>query len=617
MGCALNSDCATGLICTFGLCHSQCVKDTDCNPGMCVKSSASGDGGTLINVCQLSVESHCYYNSDCKTPLVCGRDEQCRNQCQSNVDCVAGQVCTASGVCADQSQIVAGTNDVVLLTSGRDGGFDAFVSGTAGESGAAGSSGTGGVTGAGGSAGATGAAGSAATGKGGAGGATGSGGSSGTCNPGCGPGFQCVSGSCQACGTSGSVCCGTTGTCNSNLTCVSGTCTCGAANQACCSGTTCTAGLACAAGICTCGGAGQNCCTGKTCMGSFICGGISCGCAKACDQYAAQKIDGSIYVETTPVTNIDASAFKATNFSYSNYVSCGVKADTSVWCWGGNTYGALGIGNAATTTSATPAQVMYMSSGTLTALTGITQVSVAYGGYTVCAVGAQGAVWCWGFGTSGQLGNGMVANSAYAVQVVDMTSTAVTGAKDVEVAYEHACLLKTDGSVYCWGSNNYGQIGNGTAPGTTPIPYAVSVGNLGQTATSISTSDSEYPVSCASTADGGVWCWGGNGYGELGNGMMSGTAQIPAQVDTAAATTLGSVDRIIDWPANYKTCALKSDATLWCWGSPSALYAMQLLDTGSMPVAGISVVGRGCYLDANDKVAVYGNNSTSYQVPCP
>src|SRR5580692_1320503 len=83
MGCALNSDCATGLICTFGLCHAACVKDTDCNPGMCVKSNASGDGGTLINVCQLAVESHCYYNSDCKTPLVCGRDEQCRNQCQS------------------------------------------------------------------------------------------------------------------------------------------------------------------------------------------------------------------------------------------------------------------------------------------------------------------------------------------------------------------------------------------------------------------------------------------------------------------------------------------------------------------------------------------------------
>ena len=131
MGCALNSDCATGLICTFGLCHAACVKDTDCSAGMCVKSNAVSEGG-LINVCQLAVESHCVYNSDCKSPLVCGRDEQCRNQCQSDVDCVSGQVCTTSGVCADKSQIVAGTNDVVLVA--RDGGYDAFASGTAGDS---------------------------------------------------------------------------------------------------------------------------------------------------------------------------------------------------------------------------------------------------------------------------------------------------------------------------------------------------------------------------------------------------------------------------------------------------------------------------------------------------
>jgi hypothetical protein len=157
-GCALNSDCATGLICTFALCHSPCVKDTDCATGqMCVKSSAVGDGGT-INVCQLPAEAHCYYNSMCMAPLVCGRDETCRNQCQSSIDCVSGEVCTSSGVCALPSDLVKGTNDVTLLTTGRDGGYDAFASGT-GAGGAAGSSatGTGGsATGTGGSAGATG-----------------------------------------------------------------------------------------------------------------------------------------------------------------------------------------------------------------------------------------------------------------------------------------------------------------------------------------------------------------------------------------------------------------------------------------------------------------------------
>src|SRR6185369_8945120 len=165
MGCALNSECATGLICTFGFCHSQCEKDTDCSPGMCVKSTALGDGGTAINVCQLATESHCYYNSACASPLVCGRDEQCRNQCVTNVDCVTGQVCTSSGVCANQSQIVPGTNDVMLIGTGvtATGGSGGSATGSGGAGGAV-ATGTGGSAGA---AGSTGLAGS--TGKGGAG----------------------------------------------------------------------------------------------------------------------------------------------------------------------------------------------------------------------------------------------------------------------------------------------------------------------------------------------------------------------------------------------------------------------------------------------------------------
>ena len=162
MSCALNSDCATGLICTFGLCHSACVPNAangDCpSPQLCVKSNASGDGGGTdgggLNICQLPAELKCVYNSDCKTPLVCARDEQCRNQCQANVDCVSPQVCTDSKVCALSSQLVPGTNDVILVTTGQtDGGADARGSGGAGAT-----SGAGGTAG--------------GTGKGGAGGTT-------------------------------------------------------------------------------------------------------------------------------------------------------------------------------------------------------------------------------------------------------------------------------------------------------------------------------------------------------------------------------------------------------------------------------------------------------------
>ena len=164
MGCSLNSQCAAGLVCTFGFCHTACAVNGDCPAGqLCVKEDASGDAGALdagtINVCQLPTEVTCVYNSNCKSPLVCARDEQCRNQCQANVDCISPQVCTDSKVCALPSQLAPGTNDVQVVTTGQtDGGADARGSGGAGGAGhagtggAAGGAGKGGVGGSGGSA---------------------------------------------------------------------------------------------------------------------------------------------------------------------------------------------------------------------------------------------------------------------------------------------------------------------------------------------------------------------------------------------------------------------------------------------------------------------------------
>src|SRR5579871_3691445 len=172
MGCALNSDCATGLICTFGFCHSACRVNGDCPAGtLCIETGAGGDGGAM-NVCQLPVETKCVYNSDCKSPLVCARDEQCRNQCQTSVDCVSPQICTSSNVCALQSQLAPGTTDVPVVTNAGGAGGAPGTGGTG--TGTGGSLGTGGTgTGTGGSIGTGGAGGGAAgsTGTGGAAGA--------------------------------------------------------------------------------------------------------------------------------------------------------------------------------------------------------------------------------------------------------------------------------------------------------------------------------------------------------------------------------------------------------------------------------------------------------------
>jgi hypothetical protein len=607
---------------------------------MCLKSTAVGDGGGALNVCQLAAEAHCYYNSDCTAPLVCGRDEQCRNQCQSNVDCVTGQICASSGVCADQSQIVAGTNDVKLVTTGRDGGFDAFASGTAGtgvtSTGGAGGTGTGGsatgtggvgggiATGTGGTAGAAGSTGLAgSTGKAGASGTGGTAGASGSCSPACGVGKQCVSGTCQVCGVAGATCCGTgaTATCNSNLTCVGGTCTCGDASQACCDGTTCNTGFQCVNGTCSCGGAGQYCCAGATkCSGSLSCGGRRCGCAKACDQGAALKNDGSIFISGTPLTNTNGTLFLATSVSYNAIIGCAIKADGAgtVWCWGSNTYGALGIGDTTIGSSKTPVQVSTaMASGS--PLTGITSITVADYGYTACAIGAGGAVWCWGYGNSGQLGIGDESNSSFAVPVVgDATATPVTGFTSVAPSYYNTCGMKSDNTVWCWGDNYYGAIGNGSPAMTTTnryFPYPTQVTNLATSGTSVIASYWNYNA-CASTNDGSAYCWGYNAYGNLANGLSTGYSNVPSQVLTAAGTPLTGVTKVLSWYG--KPCAVRTDGSIWCWpDSGGNYYAVQMKDSASNRVTGLTTVGRDCYLDTDDQVWYNGSTSTSYQVTCP
>jgi hypothetical protein len=143
----------------------------DCDPGqLCVKTAADGDAAG-INVCQLPAENKCIYNSQC-SPLVCARDQMCRNECVTTADCISPQVCTDSKVCALPTQLVPGTNDVKNALP--DGGAGQGGSGAGGAGAAGGAVGSAGASGAGGASGPGGASGSGGKGAGGAAGTAGS-----------------------------------------------------------------------------------------------------------------------------------------------------------------------------------------------------------------------------------------------------------------------------------------------------------------------------------------------------------------------------------------------------------------------------------------------------------
>jgi Regulator of chromosome condensation (RCC1) repeat/Carboxypeptidase regulatory-like domain len=139
---------------------------------------------------------------------------------------------------------------------------------------------------------------------------------------------------------------------------------------------------------------------------------------------------------------------------------------------------------------------------------------LAASNFTVFLKG-DGTVWAWGSNSNGQLGNGTTTDSSTPVQV-----SGLSGVTAVAAGSAHAIALKGDGTVWAWGSNSNGQLGNGT---TTDSSTPVQVSGLsGVTAVA---AGSAYTI--ALKGDGTVWAWGSNSNGQLGNGTTDSLSPVP------------------------------------------------------------------------------------------
>ncbi len=178
---------------------------------------------------------------------------------------------------------------------------------------------------------------------------------------------------------------------------------------------------------------------------------------------------------------------------------------------------------------------------------------IAAGGAFACVV-SHGRVKCWGSNADGQLGDGSLVDSSIPVVV-----GGVTTATAVAASVRHACALLSSGQIRCWGANDFGQLGDGT---TTPSPWPVAVTGIA-TATSVTAGGMVVQAdshSCALLLDGTARCWGGNGWGELGNGGTT-PSSVPVPV-TAFAGTAQAISAGCSWVA-----ALLADGRVSCFGS--------------------------------------------------
>jgi alpha-tubulin suppressor-like RCC1 family protein len=226
--------------------------------------------------------------------------------------------------------------------------------------------------------------------------------------------------------------------------------------------------------------------------------------------------------------------------------ACVITSGGGVKCWGYNRNGQLG--NGTSTAARTPVAVVGLSSGV---------GAITAGADFTCALNGRGGVSCWGTNTVGQLGNGSTIASRTPVGVAGLGS----GVKRIAAGGGHSCALTSAGGVKCWGSDSYGQLGNGTwtgnVGGTGPFPTPIDVIGLTSGVRAIATGANH---TCAITTAGGVKCWGNNESGQLGNGS---TALSTTPVDVAGLTS----GVVAITAGGSHSCAITSADKAKCWGS--------------------------------------------------
>lgn len=276
--------------------------------------------------------------------------------------------------------------------------------------------------------------------------------------------------------------------------------------------------------------------------------------------WSGQLGNGTTTTSTTPTAVVASGVLSGktiTDLSVGDAHAC-VVASGAAYCWGNGDRGQLGNGVAAD--SSVPVAV-----STSGVLAGKTVTKVSAGGDQTCVV-ANGAAYCFGDTYNGALGNG-VTSGVDQLTPVAVDATGVLAGKtvtDIAVGeyYSYNGCVIANGAAYCWGANDWGQVGTGAA-GVTATPVAVSTSGVlaGKTITSLEM----YEYHTCAIANGAAYCWGGNGNGYLGDGTMNGSAvYAPVAVNTSgvlAGKTMTAVS-----PGDYHTCGIANGAA-YCWGS--------------------------------------------------
>ena len=240
---------------------------------------------------------------------------------------------------------------------------------------------------------------------------------------------------------------------------------------------------------------------------------------------------------------------------------------------------------------------------------------IAGGEYHSLALKYDGTVWAWGYNLYGQLGDGTKTDSSKPLPVM-YQGEQLSGVAAVAAGDNHSLALSSNGDVFAWGSNGSGQLGNGTTTSSSPLHVEINK-------TAIAAGGY---FSLALDNDGTVMAWGSNSSGQLGVGFFDDEHDIDWNICYRVRTTNFTVlDDVTAIAAGYAhSMALKSDGTVYAWGNNSSgqlgdgtttrrYGAVRVETSAGVPLTDVVAIAAGSYhslaLKSNGTVWVWGNNS--------
>lgn len=291
--------------------------------------------------------------------------------------------------------------------------------------------------------------------------------------------------------------------------------------------------------------------------------------------------------------------------------TCAIDTEQSAYCWGRDATGQIGRGEVGGDGVHVPHPEPVLDADGGGPLTGIQQIDGGDG--HTCALTTEGTVYCWGANFDGRLGDGDPSDpKPLPVAVRDTTGDGVlSDVVEIAVGWQFACAITADQLLYCWGNNNEGKLGIGRVGGIEPVPVPV-LDSTGQAPlTGVTTVTAASSHACA-VAGGTLHCWGSNFQGQLGIGEISGGSPLPVPV----SGDMSGVVRVAAGPSH--TCAVTGTGAAYCWGANwsgqlgrgstdgTGSTPAEVLDPdGTAPLSGVASIATG----SNHTCAVTGSGA--------